>query len=115
MRGVAVSHRRDRPGEDAMEHNGLDVAILPQIDQLIRAIAKVVFIGTKEPLNEADRLEVLRGVVQILRDLRLPGQARLDEEGRDRRWRGDRDLARRGGGSPWIRQAKSGISPATKS
>ena len=67
-------------GERAVEHDGGGVGVVPEVHQLVGGVA-VVGVDDGEARLEGgeDRLEVLRAVVEVLRDLVLFGRAGSQE------------------------------------
>ncbi len=80
----AVAQLVDALGERAVEHDGDDVGVVPQVDQLVGGVAVVGVDGRQPGLERAERrLEVLGRVVEVLGDLVLLGDAGVEQRGGD--------------------------------
>ncbi len=71
-------------GEGAVEHDGLDVGVTPQVDELGVDVAVVGVDRHQRGLEAGEqRLDVLRAVVQVLGDLRLASEPGAEEAAGD--------------------------------
>ena len=74
----------DALGERAVEDDGDDVGVVPQVDELVGGVAVVGVDGRQPGLERAERrLEVLGRVVEVLGDLVLLGDAGGEQRGGD--------------------------------
>ena len=94
MRGSAGPQLVDAVGERAVEDDGDDVGVVPQVDELVGGVA-VVGVDDRQPgLERAERrLQVLGRVVEVLGDLVLLGDAGGQQRWRRRRRPGGRSSA----------------------